>query len=712
VIASPMRYRWKVLALLLMIALIPLVLVRVFGLAAVRRLSSLLVAQTSDTLTADAQTRFQLLAEAYSHILWRGRERIEMALALQVNHVEKALSGPGTTGRPLVWAEAFNHGIDLPQDAAPLTGLKGGVDDPAPWTLLVAPSTQVFAAAPGIEWGAVAHDAGRLLDATAGLKELSEMLGPVVLWQYTVLANGLLAGYPAHSGLPRSLDATDQPWYRTAMEGRRYWTDAYIDPATRQLVMACARPVHRPDGTWAGATAIVIAVGTLLDQPLLSGSVSSQTCAFMSYIGNISQTGQRSARIFATNRHHERQHRSWRVQPTAQLLVSGDEAGFQAMLDEVLGGRGGIRRMPFEGRDSLWAWGPTQHEAFFVLIVPYEEILQPARIAEATVQENIGTLKGYTAWGFLLIAVLVVAMALRFSRTVTRPLQLLLEGAQRLSQGRFDTRVDIATGDEFEDMGKVFNAVVPRLEEHTRMSQSLALASEVQARLLPAAAPTVKGLDLAGRSLACDETSGDYYDFIVNDTVGADALAVAVGDVSGHGIPSALLMATARAFLRQRRSLAGAIEFVVADVNRQLTRDLGASGGFMTLFYAELDRRRICWVRAGHDPAILYDPAGLGFSELGGKGVALGLDEASDFAAQSRTLAPGQVVVIGTDGIWETQNSAGEQFGKARLRQIISRHAAAQASRIADALIEALTAFRGSAPQEDDITLVVVKVTD
>jgi len=416
--------------------------------------------------------------------------------------------------------------------------------------------------------------------------------------------------------------------------------------------------------------------------------------------------------VLAANRHHEKQHRGWRVQPAAQWLWSGDDPGFQAMLDEVLARRGGIRRMPFEGRDSLWVWGPTQQEAFLVLIVPYDEILQPAKVAEQTVQESIEGLKGYTAIGFGLIAALVVVMALAFSRTVTRPLQQLVQAAQRLAEGRFDARVEIATGDEFEDMGRVFNAVVPRLEEHTRMSQSLALASEVQARLLPAAAPAVKGLDIAGRSLACDETSGDYYDFIVNRVLGEHNVAVAVGDVSDHGIPSALLMATARAFLRQRRSLAGPIEQIIADVNRQLTRDVGASGRFMTLFYSELDQRRIRWIRAGHDPAILYDPAVRQFDELGGRGVALGLDEACCFAAQARDLAAGQVIVIGTDGIWETQNRAGEIFGKARLKQIIARHADASAAMIADALLESLTLFRGPAPQEDDITLVVIKVMD
>jgi len=96
-----------------------------------------------------------------------------------------------------------------------------------------------------------------------------------------------------------------------------------------------------------------------------------------------------------------------------------------------------------------------------------------------------------------------------------------------------------------------------------------------------------------------------------------------VGDISGHGLASALLMASARALLRQRTSLPGSIADIVTDVNRELAVDVAESGNFMTLFYLTIDihRRKIQWVRAGHDPAIFYDPTTDTFEDLQGKGV-------------------------------------------------------------------------------------------
>jgi sigma-B regulation protein RsbU (phosphoserine phosphatase) len=682
---------------------------RLFGVSIVRQLAGVLISQTREALTAQAEKRLKLIADAYAMVLWRGREQIEMALGLQVKQIESALASQPPSADIVHWSDTFNHHVDLPPDATPMPPLDPINESPS-LSPMVAFSTQVFHSLSQAERGRLEPGARRLLLATPALKALSQRLGKVVLWQYTCLDSGLLAGYPAHSGLPGRLDPLEQVWYRFSLDGRGYWSDPYFDPATRQMVVACVAPVNHPNGKRAGATAIVVAISFMLEQRMLTDAISPQTCAFMSYIATIPQTGQRSARIFAANRHHERQHRGWRFQPQPQWLFSDDDASFQALMDDVSAGRSGLQRMPFEGRDSLWAWGLTQENAFFVLITPYEEILIPAGRAEKTVQDAFAYLLRISAVGFGLIAAVAVILALAFSRTVTRPLQAMVEAAEKLADGRFDTRVAISTGDEFEDMGRVFNAVVPRLEEHTRMRQSLALAREVQDSLLPTGSPAVHGLDIAGNSLSCDETGGDYYDFIQSRTIGAAAVAVAVGDVSDHGIPSALLMTTARAFLRQRRSLPGSIEHVIQDVNRQLTHDVGGSGRFMTLFYGEIDRLTIRWIRAGHDPAMLFDPSSQNVVELGGKGVALGLDENSDFIGQARDLRQGQVIVIGTDGIWETSNPNGERFGKERLRDIIVSHASAPAAAIVAAVIDALAIFRGPAIQEDDITLVVIKV--
>jgi hypothetical protein len=140
--------------------------------------------------------------------------------------------------------------------------------------------------------------------------------------------------------------------------------------------------------------------------------------------------------------------------------------------------------------------------------------------------------------------------------------------------------------------------------EHDMIKQSLDLARDVQQNLLPHKNPQMQRLDIAGRSIYCDETGGDYYDFIISDAGKNGQLAVAIGDVSGHGISSALLMATVRSSLRQRLSQPGGAGDIISDVNRQLAHDVEDSGQFMTLFYLKIDptKQELQWVRAGHDP--------------------------------------------------------------------------------------------------------------
>ena len=121
-------------------------------------------------------------------------------------------------------------------------------------------------------------------------------------------------------------------------------------------------------------------------------------------------------------------------------------------------------------------------------------------------------------------------------------------------------------------------------------------------------------------------------------------------------------------------------------------------------------KNEIEWVRAGHDPAILYDAAKDEFTELGGKGIALGANEDHIYQEYKRSgWNYGQMVLIGTDGIWEAENGQGERFGKERLRQILRRNSHAPAAKILQTITDSLNEFRQNTTQEDDITLVVVK---
>ncbi len=250
-------------------------------------------------------------------------------------------------------------------------------------------------------------------------------------------------------------------------------------------------------------------------------------------------------------------------------------------------------------------------------------------------------------------------------------------------------------------------------KEHRRVRHSLSLAMEVQQSLLPKVNPTVKELDITGRSVYCDETGGDYYDFLDGNLHGEGKIKVVVGDVSDHGIPSALLMATARAIIREHSSRPVSVSEIASDVNRRLFKDVEASGRFMTMFYAAIDsqNKRMHWLNAGHEPALMYDPETDSFDNLAGGGsLPLGILEEAEYTEGQRDIASGQIIIILTDGIREARNRYGEMFGKDALKNIIRRNASVSSEKILQAVFTALDLFRQGVKSEDDMTLVVIKV--
>jgi sigma-B regulation protein RsbU (phosphoserine phosphatase) len=314
---------------------------------------------------------------------------------------------------------------------------------------------------------------------------------------------------------------------------------------------------------------------------------------------------------------------------------------------------------------------------------------------------------------FLLIVALAVAVTLSrsFSTGIIDPIRQMEAAMERVEKGDLTASVAVNSNDELGVLGENFNQMTEGLKDRYRLRQSLDLAKEVQQNLLPAENPHFPGLDIAGKSIYCDETGGDYFDFF--DSTAGNRYGVVIGDVSDHGIPSALLMASARAFLRQRTSLSGSIADIVSDVNRQLTRDVEETGRFITLFYLQIDMDTRClsWVRAGHDPALLYDPARDRFEELAGEGIALGVDGSWQYAESRRDqVVDGQIILLSTDGIWEARNPQDQMFGRQAVSTIIRQHAQTSAAKIQDAILTELDRFQQGIAPADDITLVVIKI--
>jgi sigma-B regulation protein RsbU (phosphoserine phosphatase) len=250
-----------------------------------------------------------------------------------------------------------------------------------------------------------------------------------------------------------------------------------------------------------------------------------------------------------------------------------------------------------------------------------------------------------------------------------------------------------------------------RLKERDQMQQSLALAKEIQQQLLPNSAPDCPSFDLAGKSLYCDETGGDYFDFIQLQSSSHQLFGLAVGDVSGHGIGSALVMATARGALHSLvDSFGSKLETLASELNNHLYRGTSDSY-FMTLFYGVLDpvEKTLSWVSAGHAPMFLYRADG-SIEELDSSGIPLGIIENTSYeTATTITFKPGDILLIGTDGIWETRNKREEMFGTKRVCDLLIQHAEASAEDIANQLTTELESFRGEHSRDDDITLMIVK---
>ena len=442
-----------------------------------------------------------------------------------------------------------------------------------------------------------------------------------------------------------------------------------------------------------------------------SSQWSPDITAFIVNSGMEQKAGESALPILAT-KHFEHREENWQAVKESQWLRSPNSKGMARLASEVRNRKSGYLVMVYQRDESIWAYGGVGENLALVIILPKEKIL-------SQVQQVHDLLMLLTRRQWLVIGAasgvvifLVMLTAFWSARSMTRPLQVMVEAVKRLGRGDFSSRMELATGDERDILARAFNEMVPQLEDRLRIREALEIAQAVQQKLLPREIPALPGFEIAATAVYCDETGGDYFDFF---PCGEDSeqLGVAIGDVSGHGVPAALLMTTVRAFLRMRSSQPGSMSEVVNSVNRHLTADTYEEGLFMTLLYLNIDQAKqgLRWVRAGHNPGILYDPATDEFEELQGAGIALGVDKDWYYEESEKVgLTAGQIIFLGTDGIWETLNSGGEMFGKRRLHEIIRRKAQCTATTIQTAVIDALGEFRGESDQEDDITMVVIRV--
>lgn len=336
-----------------------------------------------------------------------------------------------------------------------------------------------------------------------------------------------------------------------------------------------------------------------------------------------------------------------------------------------------------------------------VTAIPEAELLAPVAAARASSSRAT------------LVAVLVtIVLGLGAGLIATVPVRRLVREIRTVGQGELDERVRPEPTSELTQIAEAVNAMAEDLRDRVRLRESLLVAMEVQKNLLPQEAPTVAGLDIAGHSTYCDETGGDYYDYLDVQGLTEGSAALAIGDVMGHGVAAAMLMATARGILRSRCDEPASLGELLTHMNELLVDDTGGQR-FMTMLLVVLDGTtgEMAWASAGHDPPLVYLAQQDCFAEFDGGGIPLGLFGGQTYETEKAgPFSKGDVMVLATDGLWEAKMDDGGFYGKERLEDVIRASAGGDAESIAEAIRADHAARCGGGSQADDITFVVAKI--
>ncbi|MFH1061156.1 MAG: SpoIIE family protein phosphatase [Pseudomonadota bacterium] len=384
-----------------------------------------------------------------------------------------------------------------------------------------------------------------------------------------------------------------------------------------------------------------------------------------------------------------------------------------ALVQDLAGSRQASRQVQWEGVQYLCRAQEVDLggglRCFVLVRAAWDTIMRPS----LEVREII-------IWVTVACLVLAVAGIFYVSGVITRPIQDLALHTQKVAAGDFEARVREPGTYELAQLARAFNRMGRELSGHIedlrrvtaekeRLAGEMAIAARLQRSVLPEAPPRLNGWDLAGGTIPAEETGGDFFDYL---ELPGGRWGLLVADVAGKGLPAALVMLAARAYLRTLALEGQGPRAVMEGANRLLAVDNARSVNFVTAFYAELDPERgtILYVNAGHNPALLLTPAGdAPAARLALTGIPLGIRPDETYEVVEAALPPGGILAIYSDGVTEAPNPNDEQYGEERLEAALRRLGALGAAAAWQGVRSEALAWAGDQPQFDDLTLLILR---
>ncbi len=516
---------------------------------------------------------------------------------------------------------------------------------------------------------------------------------------YAGTKTGVMLAYDknSHNAIPQDgkesyYNFFESEWYKTAESSNKvFFTDVYPDNYNMGLTITCSAPFYDAEGNFAGAVCMDILI-TDLYREIVDIDLGTDAYAFLvDRAGNIIAPGQDTESIY---RNHD---------------ITNNIA------EDILAGKTGVSRTD---KRIYYAYKPITGTGWkFCVRIPERVILAPVRSVNRTV---IYAILLFVA-AFVLIIMLVVFTARRFSARLTYPILALGRDVREISSGDLDYRAEVRDNDEVGDLARSFNDMAASLKEYVnnlesvtaekeRISTELNLATQIQADMLPRIFPPFpdrKEFDIYATMTPAKEVGGDFYDFFMIDD---DHLALVMADVSGKGVPAALFMVIAKTLIKNRAQMGGSPSAILHDVNRQLCEGNEADL-FVTVWLGilEVSTGKVTASNAGHEYPAIRRSGGKYELLKARNSPAVAAMEGMRFNEHEFTLNPGDNLYLYTDGVAEATNSDEELYGTDRMLEALDRTKNDSSEEILASMKSEVDAFTGDAPQFDDITMLCLR---
>jgi sigma-B regulation protein RsbU (phosphoserine phosphatase) len=487
-------------------------------------------------------------------------------------------------------------------------------------------------------------------------------------------------------------------WFTRPKElGRGVWSEPYFDTGAGGILMSTYSAPFKHDDEFGGVCTVDI------DLPRLRETVGQEIDERLDFV------------ILAGDGRYVFHPDSSRIMAKTvfDYLQSDGRAAMVPAAEQMLSQE--------PGAEWLDAWDTQESVGAFFAPIPSTGWTFVCRVPQANVLADVWkrTLQNAAA---LIGTLLLVCGAIYFvAGKIAAPITALEHGVLEVSQGDLGATIDeTAPTVEIRSLAASFNRMTADLRGHVdrlaqeeaerkRIEHDLDIARQIQRGLLPTSKPDLPGYDISGWSQSANKTGGDYYDW---QLLPDGRLLVSLADVSGHGIGPALVAAVCRAYARASvASHEESLDRIIGRLNGLLMNDM-PDGRFVTFVGILLDpvRNRAQMISAGHGPLFRCLSAQGELIETDADGLPLGLVPDNEYGpANEFSLAPGDSVILVTDGLFEWTNAAGEAYGLERLRAAIQQLAGADADGMIQGLYRRTREFVGEVPQADDVTIVMVK---